>query len=78
MNQTLDSGNRSYSYLLGSPPDLVSLIFQVRQLAGVRVDHHPDHHRQLRRHVTRRQAAGRRQDHLVDKNGRNLFDFFKL
>ena len=43
----------------------------VRQLADIRVDHHPHHHRQLRGDGSGRQTAERGQDDSVAQNGRN-------
>ena len=50
------------------PPDNM-----VRELARVRVDHHPHHHRQLRRHGTRLKTAKRRQNSSVTTTGKTRF-----
>ena len=45
-------------------------LFQVRELAYLRMDHHPDHHCKLRRHGSRRQTSGRGQNDSINKNGK--------
>jgi hypothetical protein len=53
-------------------------LFQVRELAYLRMDHHPDHHCKLRRHGSRRQTSGRGQNDSINKNGKKERSTFKL
>ena len=46
------------------------------QLAALRVDHHPDHHGQLRRHGAGRQTVQQRQVHHVHQTGEKTWEIY--